>query len=177
MNTKILYLISVLTICSFFSSCFKKAQKPIEEVTAKSDSRIIDKEKQEPEADIDSNTPDETFKGLSEEERNKRDTKAINKVKRLSVSELDKKLTETPFEEWFSKVVGQKVSKSWEVNDCGEQTGDGEGRDFPICVDVSAVENDSFSVSVLVAVGTHKKGVVGKPEVFWIYLKKGDSIM
>ncbi|MEZ5345972.1 MAG: hypothetical protein R2681_10505 [Pyrinomonadaceae bacterium] len=66
---------------------------------------------------------------MSEEEE-QRDAKAINKVKRLSVSDLNKKLDDTPFEEWFSKVVGQKVSESWEVNDCGEQAGDGEGRIF-----------------------------------------------
>ena len=57
---------------------------------------------------------------------------------------------------------------TWEVNDCGEQTGNPEidsGRDSPLCVEAD-FDKDYVAVSVMVSVGTFKKGPFGAPALF-----------
>ena len=51
---------------------------------------------------------------------------------------------------------------TWEVNDCGEQTGNPEadkGRDFPICVEAQATLQKKRTLSISVSVGTLQTGV------------------
>ena len=100
-----------------------------------------------------------------------RDARAIAMVKALNVSRLDKHLHVEPFAKWFGKLVGKKQKVEWEVNDCGEQDGSGRQRDFPICVQSFAHTGNSVEVTVMVAVGTYMRGIVGKPAVWGIWLK------
>ncbi len=99
-----------------------------------------------------------------------RDRKAIAHTKAILVSQLDPKLPAIPFERWLIKEAGEGAEISWEVNDCGEQTGTAEdrGSDFPLCVEAEAHMRDKRVIVVSIAVGTYQSGIAGKPVTWWI---------
>ena len=84
-----------------------------------------------------------------------RDRKAIAHTKTILVSQLDPKLPSIPFERWLIKEAGEGAQISWEVNDCGEQTGspENQGSDFPMCVEADAHMRDKRVIVVSIAVG------------------------
>jgi hypothetical protein len=91
-----------------------------------------------------------------------RDARAIAAAKNTSVHRLDPSLANAPFVKWLRGVVGPQPQITWEVNDCGEQTGNPEsdkGRDFPICVEAQAALQQKNKLSVSVSVGTLNTGV------------------
>jgi hypothetical protein len=96
--------------------------------------------------------------------------KAISFAKAIPVSQLDKKLPATPFERWLTIQAGAGAQMTWEVTDCGEQTGTtaDSGRDFPMCVEVNAHTRDDREIVVSIAVGSFKQGIQGKPSTWWI---------
>lgn len=99
-----------------------------------------------------------------------RDRKLIAYAKAIPVSRLDPKLPAIPFERWLIKEAGEGAQISWEVNDCGEQTGspeDSQG-DFPVCVEANAKLADKRVIVVSIAVGTYQRGISGKPVTWWI---------
>src|SRR5574337_1563894 len=66
---------------------------------------------------------------------------AIKYVQKVSVAKLDSTLTGTPFADWLRGIIGKKATIEWELNDCGEQSGDpnvDKDRDIPACVGVNA---------------------------------------
>ena len=70
--------------------------------------------------------------------------------------------------EFFLKYESGGAPITWEVNDCGEQTGNpatDQGRDFPMCVEAD-FDKDHAAVSVMVSVGTFRKGPSGVPLLF-----------
>ena len=100
--------------------------------------------------------------------------KAIEFAKRLSVSLLDSTLPQARFSEWLAGLVGDSAVVQWELNDCGEQTGDSaidNHRDIPICVGVDVTLPDHRKLGIMISVGTHDKGLVGEPAVFDMYLE------
>jgi hypothetical protein len=99
-----------------------------------------------------------------------RDRKAIAYTKAILVSKLDPKLPSIPFEQWLIKEAGEGAQISWEVNDCGEQTGTAEDQDtdFPMCVEAEARMRDKRVIVISIAVGTYQRGVYGKPVTWWI---------
>jgi hypothetical protein len=99
-----------------------------------------------------------------------RDRKMIAYAKAIPVSQLDPKLPATPFERWLIKEAGEGAQVTWEINDCGEQTGTAEDaeRDFPMCVEADAHLRDKRVIVVSIAVGTYQKGISGKPVTWWI---------
>lgn len=103
-------------------------------------------------------------------QREERDAKAISKVKNIAVSRLDKKLSSLSFSRWFSRTLRNKQPALWELNDCGEQDGSGRQKDFPICVQAYAKTSDQIAVTVMIAVGTHKRGIFGKPVTWGIWV-------
>jgi len=87
----------------------------------------------------------------------------IRRVEQLSVSRLDSTLAEQPFAAWFRSTVGAAARIEYEVDDCGEQTGNpavDAGRDFPACVSAYADLADGRQVGVSVVAGTLKQGLV-----------------
>lgn len=96
--------------------------------------------------------------------------KAISFAKAIPVSQLDKKLPDVPFERWLTMQAGAGAQMTWEVTDCGEQTGTtaDNGRDFPMCVEVNAQMRDQREIVVSIAVGSFKQGIFGKPSTWWI---------
>ena len=101
-----------------------------------------------------------------------RDRKAIAYAKAILVYKLDPKLPAIPFERWLMKEAGDGAQISWEVNDCGEQTGAPEeedsNSDIPMCVEAEAHMRDKRVIVVGIAVGTFQRGITGKPATWWI---------
>ena len=91
-----------------------------------------------------------------------RDASAIAVAKNTSVHRLDSSLPHKTLAKWLRDVVGPQVSIVWEVNDCGEQTGNPEtdkGRDFPMCAEAQATLKQKVTLVISVSVGTFKTGV------------------
>jgi hypothetical protein len=66
-----------------------------------------------------------------------RDRRLSAYAKGLPASKLDPQLPHHPFISWFLSVVGSGAKIDWEINDCGEQTGnpnDGSGSNPPLSI-------------------------------------------
>ncbi len=103
---------------------------------------------------------------------------AIDTAKHVSAKSLDPQLPDQPFENWFQSTVGAGANVVWESNDCGEQTGDPKTnpKDFPICGQASALLDNGENVTVMIAVGTLKKGITGAPAVFYAVVSTGEGV-
>lgn len=91
-----------------------------------------------------------------------RDASAIAAAKKASVHRMDPALPDRPLEKWLREVAGPQARITWEVNDCGEQTGNPEadkGRDFPMCAEAQVRLKEKATLYVSVSVGTFKTGV------------------
>lgn len=91
-----------------------------------------------------------------------RDARAIAAAKNTSARRLDPSLPDRPLEKWLRQAVGPQARIAWEVNDCGEQTGNPEvdkGRDFPICAEAQVALPEKRTLHVSLSVGTLKTGV------------------
>jgi len=110
--------------------------------------------------------------GLFGQER-RFEKRAIAYAQRLAVSQLDVNLPERRFAEWFKANVGSDAKISWEVNDCGEQTGRAadKGRDFPTCVEAIAELSKDRRLCIAVFIGTFKKGIWGRPGVYFAFIQ------
>jgi hypothetical protein len=100
--------------------------------------------------------------GGSQADTQARDAHAIATAKNTSVHRLDSSLPDKTLAKWLQDVVGHQARITWEVNDCGEQTGNPEvdkGRDFPMCVEAQATLQQKSKLSVSVSVGTFNTGV------------------
>jgi len=98
-----------------------------------------------------------------------RDRRLITYARGLNISRLDRRLPNRRFEHWFRSLVGTNATITWEINDCGEQSGnpkDGSSINPPLRAQVERSLPDSRQVSVLILVGTHKAGRTGKP-IIW----------
>jgi hypothetical protein len=97
----------------------------------------------------------------------KQEEAAIQRAKNQLASSFDRALPKVTLE-FFLKYESGGAPITWEVNDCGEQTGNAatdQGRDFPMCVEAD-FDKDHAAVSIMVSVGTFKKGPSGVPKVF-----------
>jgi len=106
------------------------------------------------------------------------EARAIARVQRMPASALERGLPKEPFAAWFRKAAGREAKLEWELNDCGEQTGNpktDKGRDFPACVGATASLPDGRQAAVLVVVGTYGQGFVGQPKVLLIMLVHGSD--
>ena len=98
-----------------------------------------------------------------------RDAKAIEAAKNTNVHQIEPSLPNKEFEQWLRDGVGPQAEIKWEVNDCGEQTGNpalDKGRDFPICVDAQVTLERKRKLHVVLPVGTFKTGVGTGPAGF-----------
>lgn len=94
---------------------------------------------------------------------------AIDVAKRAIVSDLDKTLPRVTVDGWLRELVGPQAVVTWDVNDCGEQTGDpvvDRGRDFPMCAEARVALPDKRTLSLSLAVGTQRRGLTGTVD-FW----------
>lgn len=106
------------------------------------------------------------------------DSRVVNYARRIKANTLDSSLPRTTIEAWFRSVVGPKAKISWEANDCGEQTGGPEPAkiDIPMCAQVEAKLEDDREVGIFIGVGTFRRGIWGKPKVFYVYINDGRPV-
>ena len=98
------------------------------------------------------------------------ETEAIDWAKKTIVNDVDSSLPRTTFERWLLDLFGPLAKTQWEINDCGEQTGNphvNQGRDFPMCVDASVALGDDRTLYLLLVVGTFKTGVRRETPTFF----------
>lgn len=101
---------------------------------------------------------------------------AIDLLEQYPAARLDSLLPKTAFLTWFKEVVGATAKITWEINDCGEQSGVpsvDQQRDMPVCFEISAILPDRRIVGVAIAVGTERKGLSGSPTCYNIYVDTG----
>lgn len=105
----------------------------------------------------------------------KTDEQSIRRAKGALASSLDTSLPNVTLEN-FLNYESEGADIHWEVNDCGEQTGNpatDAGRDFPMCVEAD-FDFRHQAVSVVIAVGTLKKGP-SKPAFFSATVNDGSG--
>lgn len=108
-----------------------------------------------------------------------RDRRLITYARGLDVAKLDPTLPSGRFEHWFRSLVGTTAKISWEINDCGEQSGnpsDGSSINPPLCAQVEGSLRDGRQVNVLILVGTHKAGRKGKPAIWSMSLVDNGAV-
>ena len=94
---------------------------------------------------------------------------AIQRVKSLHVSSLDRSLPKVTLE-FFLKYEGGDAPIRWEVTECREQSGSpavARGPDSAMCVKAEIDLKDRTAI-VLVSVGTFKRGPVDVPSVYGV---------
>jgi TonB family protein len=89
---------------------------------------------------------------------------ALSSVQKMSASDLDAKLSGSPFALWFNQIIGPNAGVVWQLTECGERVE--TGRDLPACAEINANLPDGRRVFVAISVGTFKKGLDGKPAFF-----------
>lgn len=102
---------------------------------------------------------------------------AILAARQMVVEAIDPALPRVSFDEWLRGLVGAAPTK-WEVNDCGEQTGDpnlDRGRDFPMCAEVAVGLGGQRELRVSLSVGTFQKGVAGVPAFRSAYVREANG--
>jgi hypothetical protein len=90
----------------------------------------------------------------------------VEAVRSTVAREIDQALPLISFDEWVTGVLGSQVRVEWEVNDCGEQTGNpalDRGRDFPTCVQLRAELTGGRSVLVMLSAGSQRQQPAGAP--------------
>ncbi|TMQ57459.1 MAG: hypothetical protein E6K75_06945 [Candidatus Eisenbacteria bacterium] len=102
--------------------------------------------------------------------------RTIDAIQHISVRAIDSTQTEIRFDRWFWNAVGADAWVSWEVNDCGEQTGSpaDSAREYPICVQAMAEWKDGRKAYLWIAVGSGNE-VRGKPELAYASAGLGDN--
>ncbi|MCX6121702.1 MAG: hypothetical protein NTX44_08795 [Ignavibacteriales bacterium] len=104
---------------------------------------------------------------------------AIEYVKRISPSELDSTLPEGKLSDWLTKIFGKDATVEWELNDCGEQTGNpyvDKQRDLPICVEIYAKLAERRKLWITILVGTDQQGIIDSPAIYSLYLESDGQI-
>lgn len=89
------------------------------------------------------------------------DRAAVESVRGTEAGELEAGLPKLPFGNWLDRTLTAGWSTCWEVNDCGEQSGNPEldrGRDFPTCVEAVAERADGKRFNILIGVGSETRG-------------------
>jgi hypothetical protein len=102
---------------------------------------------------------------------------AITRVRRLDVSKLDPSLPKKEFESWLAELFGPNSKISWEINDCGEQSGRRADarRDIPTCVQAEATTSANWNVVIMIQIGMLKKGPLKTPVVKDAFIQRGDQ--
>ncbi len=98
------------------------------------------------------------------------ENRAIRRAKELSIASLERSLPKVTLE-FFLTYEGGGAPIKWEVNHCGEQPRDAVvdcDRDSIMCVEADVALKDGRTATVLVSVGTFKKGPVDAPTVYGV---------
>lgn len=102
---------------------------------------------------------------------------AVAAVRQVPASQLDAQLPERSFASWLSQLVGTQSGVTWQLTDCGEQTGNSTDRerDIPACVEAVAITPNDRKVFINVWVGSSKLGIGQKPRLYFAVVEhKGE---
>ena len=102
---------------------------------------------------------------------------AIQRAKSLIVSSFDRSLPNVSLE-FFLKYEGGGAPIKWEVNDCGDQTGSpalDQERGSPMCVEADFEFKGQTAVTVLVSVGTFKRGPSAVPALISVTITESGT--
>jgi hypothetical protein len=94
------------------------------------------------------------------------DVALIEAVRSTVAREFDSHLPPLSFEEWLKGTVGSQARTQWEVNDCGEQTGNpalDRGRDSPKCVQFRAELEGGRALILLLSAGSQRRQPASLP--------------
>lgn len=81
-----------------------------------------------------------------------RDAQLIASAKQVSVHSLDAALPDLALEKWLVKESGSEAKYHWEVNDCGEQSGNpNDTGPVPLCVEVDSTLKDGRGIIIMIA--------------------------
>ena len=81
-----------------------------------------------------------------------RDGRLIASAKKVSVHTLDAALPDLDFEKWLANEFGPDAKYHWEVNDCGEQSGNpNDTGPLPLCVEVDSDLKDGREIVIFMA--------------------------
>jgi hypothetical protein len=114
-----------------------------------------------------------------EDQYSRLERRAIQAVRQTPVSKLERGLPSRSFDAWLMQLIGSNTAVNWELNDCGEQTGNPKfdrGRDFPMCVSAIATLMDGRRVDILIAVGTQHSGITQPFVLFFASIGKGGEV-
>jgi len=84
----------------------------------------------------------------------------IEAVRATVAREIDPQLPPVSFDAWLAGLIGAQTRMQWEVNDCGEQTGNpalDRGRVFPRCVELRADLPAKRAVILLLSAGSQQR--------------------
>jgi len=89
---------------------------------------------------------------LAQDPNAARDAELITAAKQVSVHKLDNVLPDLSFEAWLAKESGSDATYHWEVNDCGEQSGNpNDTGPVPVCVQVDSTLKDGREIVIFLA--------------------------
>jgi hypothetical protein len=97
----------------------------------------------------------------------------IEAVRSTVAREIDPQLPSVSFEGWLTSVIGSQARVWWEVNDCGEQTGNpalDRGRNFPRCVQARAELTGNRALFVVLSTGPQQQQPGGVPGLHFAVL-------
>jgi hypothetical protein len=109
--------------------------------------------------------------------REEREAQVIAAARRADMHVLDATFHSQSLDTWLARVIDSRGSIRWEMNDCGEQTGNPANTpvDFPICAEAIIELSDGRAAGLSLAVGTAQKGVFGQPAVWYMYVRGRDK--
>ena len=87
---------------------------------------------------------------------------AIDAAKQAVVGEIEPGMPDLTLEAWLESLSREDSDILWNVNDCGEQTGDAarnQDRQFPVCVEGQATLDGGQTLTVSLVVGTFGGGI------------------
>jgi hypothetical protein len=108
---------------------------------------------------------------------NKTEKVAIQRAKNLIVSSFDRSLPNVSLE-FFLKYEGGGAPIKWEVNDCGDQTGNpalDQEQGSPMCVEADFEYKGQKAVTVLVSAGTFKRGPSAVPALISVTITESGT--
>ena len=81
-----------------------------------------------------------------------RDAKLIASARQVSIHKLDTALPDLSLEKWLAQESGPDAKHHWEVNDCGEQSGNpNDTGPVPLCVEVDSTLKDGREIVIFIA--------------------------
>lgn len=106
------------------------------------------------------------------------DAALIEAVRSTVAREVDPLLSSVSFEGWIDSLLGPQARMQWEVNDCGEQSGNpalDRGRDFPKCVQLRVELTGNRVLILLLSAGSQQKRPAGPPSYHFGVLIQRDG--